>query len=149
MPRPLSVTVRKPSARELDIDEGRVAGDRLVHRIVDDLGEEMVHRLVVGAADIHARPPAHRLQPFQHLDVGGAVALAAVLGRGGALGRGLHQRIGRARGRAGRLRLLVQIAEKIVVVVHACHRIRCCESPADTATLFGAKRRRFLFRSGI
>ena len=70
MPRPLSVTVRKPSALELDLDEGGVAGDRLVHRIVDHLGEEMMQRLLVGAADIHARAPADRLQPLEHLDVG-------------------------------------------------------------------------------
>src|SRR5690606_37636306 len=56
--------------RKLDLDEGGVAGHRFVHRIVDDLGEEMVQRLFVGAANIHARPPPHRLQPLQYLDVG-------------------------------------------------------------------------------
>ena len=65
--------------RKLDVDEGRMAGDRLVHRIVDHLGEEMVQRLFVGAADIHAGTPAHRLQAFEHLDVGRAIAFAAVL----------------------------------------------------------------------
>jgi CubicO group peptidase (beta-lactamase class C family) len=49
-----------------------MTGNRLVHRIVDDFGEQMVHRLVVGAADIHARAAAHGLQPFQHLDMYGA-----------------------------------------------------------------------------
>ncbi len=74
MPRPLSVTVRKPSGVELDLDAGGVAGDRLVHGVVEHLGEEMVQRLLVGAADIHAGPAADRLQPLQHLDVGGVVA---------------------------------------------------------------------------
>ncbi len=133
--------------RKLDIDESRVAGDRLVHRIVDDLGEQMVHRLVVGAADIHAGPPPHRLQPFQNLDVGGTVALAAVAGCRAL--RRLHQRVGRARGGASRLRLLVQIAEKIVAVVHAGPGLRCCESPPDTATVFAGRRRRFPLRSRI
>ena len=103
MPRPLSVTVKKAVGRELDVDEGGMAGHRLVHGIVDHLGEEVVQRLLVGAADIHARTPAHRLQPFQHLDVGGAVAFAAVLRLRAALGRGLEDGVERARGlsRAG------------------------------------------------
>ena len=57
-----------------DLDEIRVAGDGLVHGVVDHLGEEVVHRLLVGAADIHARTPAHRLQPLQNLDVGCGIA---------------------------------------------------------------------------
>ncbi len=69
MPRPLSVTVRKPSALDLDLDEVGMAGERLVHGVVDHLGEQVVQRLLVGAADVHAGPPAHRLEPFQHLDV--------------------------------------------------------------------------------
>ena len=54
---------------KLDLDPVGVAGQRLVHRIVDHLGEQVMQSLLVGAADIHARPPAHRLEPFQHLDV--------------------------------------------------------------------------------
>ena len=52
-----------------------VAGHRLVHGVVEHLGEEVVHRLLVGAADIHAGPPAHRLEPLQHLDIGGGIGL--------------------------------------------------------------------------
>ena len=85
---------------ELDLDEGGVAGDRLVHRIVDDFGKQVVQRLLVGAADIHARPPAHRLQPFEHLDVAGVVALAAVLAAARSASRRLHERVGPPRGRA-------------------------------------------------
>jgi hypothetical protein len=59
------VSRRRP-ARHLD--EGGVAGHRLVHRIVDDLGEQVMQRVLVGAADIHAgthgapapAPPAPR-----------------------------------------------------------------------------------------
>ena len=58
---------------ERDLDEGGVAGDGLVHRIVDHFGEEMMQRVGVGAADIHAGPAAHRLEPLQHLDRGGVV----------------------------------------------------------------------------
>ena len=65
----------QPAVRlELDLDEVGVAGDRLVHGVVDHLGEEVVQRLLVGAADIHAGAAAHRLQPLQHLDVGRVVA---------------------------------------------------------------------------
>ena len=59
---------------DLDFDEGRVAGERLVHRVVDHLGEQVVQRLLVGAADVHAGPPTHRLEPLQHLDVLGCIA---------------------------------------------------------------------------
>ena len=58
----------------LDLDPGRVAGERLVHGIVDHFGEQVVQRLLVGAADIHAGPAAHRLEPLQHLDVARGVA---------------------------------------------------------------------------
>ena len=59
---------------KLDIDEARVAGQRLVHRIVDHLGEQVVQRLLVGAADVHAGPPPDRLEPLQHLDVLGGIS---------------------------------------------------------------------------
>ena len=86
MPRPLSVTVRKPSSSKLDLDAVGVARDRLVHGVVEHLGEEVMHRLLVGAADIHAGAPAHRLEPLQHLDVGGGIGLAVRATRRGACG---------------------------------------------------------------
>ena len=66
----------------LDFDEGGVAVQRLVHGIVDHLGEQVMQRLLVGAADIHAGTPAHRLEPLQHLDVLGGVAGLAARSRG-------------------------------------------------------------------
>ena len=71
----------KAVGAQFHLDEGGMAGQRLVHRVVDDFGEQMMQRLFVGAADIHARPAPHRLEAFQHLDVGGGVA---GLGAGGA-----------------------------------------------------------------
>ncbi len=59
---------------ELELDAARMAGHRLVHRIVHDLGDEVMEGALVGAADIHARPAAHRLQPLEDLDVLGGVA---------------------------------------------------------------------------
>jgi hypothetical protein len=69
----------------LDFDEGGMSFERLVHRIVDHLGEQVMQRLLVGAADIHAGPPAHRLEPLQHLDMARGIAgLGAARGLGGA-----------------------------------------------------------------
>ena len=65
---------------ELDLDARGVAGNRLVHGVVQHLGEEVMHRLLVGAADIHAGSPAHRLEPFQHLDVRRGVGVLPTLG---------------------------------------------------------------------
>ena len=75
MPRPLSVTERKPSASSVDLDPGGVARHRLVHGVVDHLGEEVVQRLLVGAADVHAGAAAHGLEAFEDLDVGGRVVV--------------------------------------------------------------------------
>ena len=72
---------------ELDLDARRLARHRLVHGVVEHLGEEMVHRLFVGAADIHAGAPAHRLEPLQHLDVGGGIGVLRAAARSGARSR--------------------------------------------------------------
>ena len=64
---------------EHDLDPARVAGDRLVHRIVEQFGDEVMQRPLIGAADKHAGPAAHRLQPLQNLDVVGRVV--AIAGR--------------------------------------------------------------------
>src|SRR5215471_19514180 len=52
-----------------------MACDRLVHRIVEDLGNEMMESAVVRAADIHAGTPADRLQSFENFDVLGGIAV--------------------------------------------------------------------------
>jgi hypothetical protein len=83
----------------LDLDEGGVPIQGLVHGIVDHLGKQVMQRLFVGAADVHARTAAHRLEALEHLDVlGVVVAVAAARGLGGARGlageaarRGLRQ----------------------------------------------------------
>ena len=57
-----------------------MAGHRLVHRVVEHFGGQVVQRRLVGAADIHAGAAANRLQPLQDLDVlGGVVGLLALL----------------------------------------------------------------------
>ena len=67
------------------VNPGGVAGDRLVHGVVHDLGEKMMEGLFIGAADIHAGAAADGLQPLQHLDVGGGILLLAP-----GSGRGLY-----------------------------------------------------------
>ena len=57
------------------LDPAGVAGDRLVHGVVEQLRREMMQRALVGAADEHAGAAAHRLQAFEDLDVGGGVIL--------------------------------------------------------------------------
>ena len=54
---------------ELDLDEVGMAGQRLVHGVVDDFGEQVMQRLFVGPADIHAGPAPNRLQALEYLDV--------------------------------------------------------------------------------
>ena len=54
-----------------------IAGHRLVHGVVEQLGDEVVQGAAVGAADIHAGAAADRLEAFEHLDLGGVVVVAA------------------------------------------------------------------------
>ena len=93
MPRPLSVTVSQPSLSSSTSMKVGVAGHRLVHGIVDHLGEEVVQRLLVGAADIHAGPAANRLEPLQHLDIGRVVAALVRQCLGEARGETLPSRL--------------------------------------------------------
>ena len=58
-----------------------MAGDGLVHGVVEDLGGEMVQRALVRAANIHARTPTNGLKSFKNLDIFGRIG---GLGRGGA-----------------------------------------------------------------
>jgi hypothetical protein len=50
---------------KLDFDEIGMSGDGFVHRVVDDFGEKVVQRALVGAADIHARAAPHRLEALR------------------------------------------------------------------------------------
>ncbi len=63
-------------------DPRGVAGDRLVHRIVEHFGGEVVQRALVGAADIHAGAAADRLQPLQHFDGAAVIGVAIAEGQG-------------------------------------------------------------------
>ncbi len=82
---PPVVTHRQPVlGLERDLDEARMSRDRLVHRIVQDFGGEVVQRRLIGSPDIHAGTPAHRLQSFENLDVPGGIPISVppAAGRG-------------------------------------------------------------------
>ena len=87
MPRPLSRTLTELSAWIFTLHLGRLAGERLVDAVVDDLVDHVVQaRAVVGIADIHPRPLAHRLQALENLDGIGAVFLGGAGGFGHVVG---------------------------------------------------------------
>jgi hypothetical protein len=55
-------------------DKRRMAAERLVDRIVDDLVDHVMQaRSIVGIADVHARPFAHRVEAAKDLDGVGAI----------------------------------------------------------------------------
>jgi len=57
-----------------DVDSRAVPGHRLVDGVVDDLSDELVQPFEPGGADVHARPLADGLEPFEDGDVLGRVA---------------------------------------------------------------------------
>jgi len=78
MPRPLSITVQEPSGLSVTRICGRVPGQRLIDRVVDDLVDHVMQaRAVIGIADIHARPFAHRIEALQDLDALRAIVVFA------------------------------------------------------------------------
>src|SRR4029077_2445518 len=50
------------------VHPGGVAGHRLVHRVVDDLPNEVVQTALTGGADVHARSFADGVQPLENRD---------------------------------------------------------------------------------
>ena len=66
------------------LDPVAIAGQRLVDRVVDDLEHHVVQAgAVVGVADVHAGPAAHRLEALEDLDRGGIVGLGRIGSRAG------------------------------------------------------------------
>ena len=78
---------------QANLDDLGVAGDGLVHGVVEQLGEEVVQSPLVDAADIHARAFAHRLKTLEDFDVLGGIGghgrdLGAAVGIGGVVEQG-------------------------------------------------------------
>src|SRR3984893_3145376 len=61
---------------EDDLDAVAVAGQRLVHRVVDRLVDQVVQAVRAGVADVHGGALADRLQPLEDLDVARGVGVA-------------------------------------------------------------------------
>ena len=82
---------------EGDFDQFGVAGDGLVHGVVQHLGEQVVQGPLIGAADVHAWTLADRLKALKDLYVGGGVGTAFERLRIGARLIALRQRRSRCR----------------------------------------------------
>ena len=54
---------------ELEFHPRGMVGDNLVHRVVDNLGGQMVQGAFVRATDIHAGPFPDGLQPLQNFNI--------------------------------------------------------------------------------
>ena len=77
----------------------RVAGQRLVDGVVDDLPHQVVQAALAGGADVHAGALADRLEPLEDLDRGGVVL--ALLDRVALAHRRERERRPRRRRRRG------------------------------------------------
>ena len=87
---PIVLDADRSVAVERDEYQIAMTGKCLVDRIVADFEHHMMQtRPVVGVANIHARPLAHGVEAFQHLDRIGAVAVLIGL-FGGAFARAAH-----------------------------------------------------------
>ena len=63
-------------AQNDDIDLGAKSGQRLIDRVVDDLGDQMMQPALGGVTDVHAGAFANRLETFENLDRIGAVTVS-------------------------------------------------------------------------
>lgn len=56
-----------------DMNGVGIAVQVFIDCVIDDLPDEMVQPLLVGIADVHRRPAAHRLEAFKDGDVFGGI----------------------------------------------------------------------------
>src|SRR6185437_6122097 len=69
--------------QQRDLDGVAVAGQRLVHGVVDHLVDQVVQAALAGRPDVHTGPLADRLEAFEDADrTGVVVAVSALGGRG-------------------------------------------------------------------
>ncbi len=61
---------------ERDLDEGGVAGDCLVHGVVEDFGGEVVEGGFIRSANVHAGSAADRFEAFEDLDILSGIGIA-------------------------------------------------------------------------
>ncbi len=80
-----------------DVDARGVSGQRLVHRVVHHLVDQVVQAQLAGRADVHGGTQAYGGEAFEHGDIFGGVPAAVFVfgcGRGGRRGRGRRCRGG-------------------------------------------------------
>jgi hypothetical protein len=81
------VHLDRPVAMERDLDAVAVPGRRFVDGVVDELPHEVQQPGTAGAADVHARTLADRVEALERLDGVGVVArLVGLRGLGGCSG---------------------------------------------------------------
>jgi hypothetical protein len=74
-----------------DLDFFAVAGQRLVHRVVHHLVDQVVQAHLAGGADVHGGTQAHGLQAFKDLDVLAGIAAVIFGERCGVQGISRHR----------------------------------------------------------
>ncbi len=62
-----------------DQDGVAIAGEGFIHRVVDDLVDQVVQPARAGGTDVHSWTFANRLKTFEHLDL---IRTVGILGRG-------------------------------------------------------------------
>ena len=84
----------RPVSLDRHLDHRRMAGHRLVDRVVDDFPDQVMEAAGIGRADIHARTASNRFEALEDLDRRGRVVGSTRLGApwlrrgGGRLGGG-------------------------------------------------------------
>src|ERR1700758_1538948 len=68
-----------PVLEEDHVDRRRVAGHRLIHRVVDHLPDEVVQTSLAGGSDVHAGTFADGLQAFENGDICSVVSALGLL----------------------------------------------------------------------
>ena len=67
------------ASHQFHLDPGGMAGHGFIHRVVDDLIDEVVQPARSGGADIHTRTFTDRFESLENLDVSRVVGQAALL----------------------------------------------------------------------
>ena len=65
---------------EVDLNPVGMTSHCFVHGIVDNFGEQMVHRFGIGAANIHAWTATDGFQAFKNLNVGRRIFIISRFG---------------------------------------------------------------------
>ena len=71
-----------PVRTERQLDPTGVAGDGLIHGVIQNLCDQMVQGMFIRATDIHTRTMPDRLKAFQYFNIFGGIA-AGILSSGG------------------------------------------------------------------